>query len=91
MLKDKLQVFDEVLIDEDFNNYWNTKAVDIPELDEVAQSTRKKVKQVLIRLLVEAGILSKTNNPLITPIYPTTRIENLLAREGANYRAAFLT
>ena len=37
VLKDKLQVFDEVLIDEDFNNYWNTKAVDIPELDEVAQ------------------------------------------------------
>jgi hypothetical protein len=89
-LKDKLQVFDQALRDEDLDGFWNSKAVDYPELEEIALSTKKKLKQVLIRLLAEAGLLTETKNPWITPKSPPGRIEEVFEREGGEYRDAFL-
>ena len=65
--------------------------MDYPELEDIALSTKKKLKQVLIRLLAEAGLLTETENPWITPISPPGRIEEVFEREGREYRDAFLT
>ncbi len=90
-LKDKIQVFDQSLREQDLDVFWNSKAIEHPELEDVADSTKKKLKQVLIRLLAEAGLLSDTEKPWITPIMPPGRIEEVFEREGLEYRDAFLS
>ncbi len=90
VLRDKLIVFDYVLLDEDFTGFWNRMAVDHPELDERSDSTRKKIRQVTVRILAEAGILSGTRSPRITPVPLSAQMEAIIEREGRQYRAAFL-
>lgn len=89
-LRDKVQVFDHHLHDSDFDVYWNGVAIKYPALDDTAETTKKKLKQVLIRLLVEAGLLLETRNPLITPLIPPPRLDEVFAVEGNEYREAFL-
>ncbi len=90
-LKDKIQVFDQTLREEDLDVFWNTQTIEHPELEDIAETTKKKLKQVLVRLLAEAGILSSTENPWITPISPPGRIEEVFEKEGLVYREAFLS
>lgn len=91
VLRDKLIVFDFVLLDEDFAGFWNRMAVDHPELDERSESTRKKIRQVTLRILAEAGLLSETRSPRITPVPLSARMEAIIEREGRQYREAFLS
>ena len=90
-LKDKIQVFDQTLREEDLDVFWNTQTIEHPELEDIAETTKKKLKQVLVRLLAEAGILSSTENPWITPVSPPGRIEEVFEKEGLVYREAFLS
>ena len=90
VLRDKLVVFDYALLDEDFAGFWNRMAVDHPELEELSDSTRKKIRQVTVRILVEAGLLSGTKSPTITPVLLSASMEAIIEREGRQYRDAFL-
>jgi hypothetical protein len=89
-LADKLAVFDYAVSTEDFDLYWNRTEIDHPELEDIADSTRKKIRQVTFRLLTEAGLFSSTRQPQMTPIHISPAIEAVLLREGAIYRQAFL-
>lgn len=90
-LRDKLAVFDTMVRSEDFVVYWNHLALESPALDDLKESTRKKVHQIVIRLLSEAGLLSSTRNPHITPIHLTARMREILSAEGTAYLQVFLT
>jgi len=90
-LKDKIQVFDQTLREEDLDVFWNSQTIKYPELEEIADSTKKKLKQVLVRLLSEAQLLNSTEDTWITPINPTTRVQSILEKEGLAYQDAFLT
>ena len=89
-LKDKVQVFDQTLREEDLDVFWNYQTIEHPELEEIADSTKKKLKQVLVRLLAEAKLLNSTEDTWITPVTPTSRLESILKIEGAQYRDTFL-
>lgn len=90
-LAEKSQVFDFHLSKEDFDVFWNRSLIDSKELESIADSTRKKIRQVTFRLLAEAGVISSTRDPQITPIQISPAIEAVLLREGTKYRQAFLT
>lgn len=90
-LRDKLAVFDTRFRSEDFDIYWNHLAVESEAFDAFTDSTRKKIRQVLIRLLAEAGILSSTRSPHITPIHLTERMREILQPEGQSYLQVFLS
>ena len=91
MLANKVAVFDHNLSQSDFDAYWNQATLEHPELEDISESTRKKIRQVTFRLLAEAGLLTGTRPPRITviPISPT--VEAVLRREGDIYREAFLS
>lgn len=89
-LADKLVVFDYGVSKEDFDIFWNRSQLDHPALEGIAESTRLKIRQVTFRLLAEAGLLTSTKAPQMTPIYISPAIEATLGREGESYRAAFL-
>lgn len=90
-LADKLMVFDYQVGKDDFDIFWNRSLLDHPELEGIADSTRLKIRQVAFRLLAEAGLLSSTRNPQITPIHISPATEPVLSLEGPGYREAFLS
>ena len=89
-LCDKLIVFDFKVTPEDFNSFWNTMSVEHPELDKMTVTTRKKVRQVMLRIFVEAGLLLDTKNPIITPRPLSPLMESIITTEGEEYRIGFL-
>lgn len=46
---------------EDFDSFFNKKSEWHPELDEITSATRKKLRQVLFRMLREADLLTANN------------------------------
>ena len=51
----------------DFDAFYQSKALQHPELDAVSDLTRKKLREVSFRMLREAGLLTK-NNDILEPI-----------------------
>jgi len=63
LLRDKLASHDEVLRPSDYENFIEERHASHPELAELAESTRVKIRNVLRRMLFEAGLL--TEGPLL--------------------------
>lgn len=67
VIRDKVLVFDYQLNESDYKSYINSKLSLHPELEEFSESTLKKAKQVMFRILEQAGII---NNPVDKQIQP---------------------
>ena len=69
---------------DDYNMYFNKKAEWHGELDRIAASTKRKLRQTLFKIMQEANLLD-TNN-MIIPVIPSTGFLAVLAaatpREG---------
>lgn len=66
---------------QEFDTFVDAKALWHPELEELAASTRRKLRQNLFRMLREAGLVS--DQLQIQPAVLSPRLVQLLARGGA--------
>jgi len=57
VLRDKLAAHDTVLRPSDYETYVDTKSLSHPDLVALTTATKSKVRQVLLRMLSEAGLL----------------------------------
>jgi len=64
----------------DFDTFFNAKSAWSEELDDITDSTRKKLRQVLFRLLHEVGLLSANNR--ITPMVLSSRVVNAVGNSS---------
>lgn len=64
----------------DYDNFYNSKALWHPELDELAPSTQQKLRQNLFRMLREADLISEQH--VIQPSLLSPFVAELLARHG---------
>ena len=67
--------------------FWDEKAEWHSELDDISRSTRLKLRQVLYRMMREAGILSTEG--ILQTAYLTTRLKALIAGSRAADLAIF--
>lgn len=67
---------------QDFDSFFDARALWHPELDELARSTRRKLRQNVFRMLREAGLL--TEQFVIQPVAMSPALVTLLARRGAD-------
>ena len=70
VLRDKLAAHDPILRPSDYEAYVENKSVCHPELANLTASSKNKVRQVLLRMLAEAGLLA-TGTALGTIQRPT--------------------
>ena len=70
-----------------FDMFWDEKAEWHSELDDISRSTRLKLRQVLYRMMREAGILSTEG--ILQTAYLTTRLRALIAGPRAADLAIF--
>lgn len=61
---------------EEFDHFFNRKAQWHGELDRIKESTRLKLRQILFKMLREAGLL--TPNNMIIPVMPSSRLVGLI-------------
>ena len=64
VLLEKVSLYDLHLTDRDYLTFVNRKQIDHEELEQLADSTKKKIKQVVFKVLEQAGIIDsiKTRN-----------------------------
>lgn len=67
VIRDKVLVFNYQLNESDYNSFINSKISLHPELEVFSESTRKKAKQVMFRILEQAGIINNSVEKTIQP------------------------
>ena len=67
VIRDKALVFDYQINESDFNSFINNQVLHHPELETFSESTLKKAKQVMFRMLEQAGIINNAVDKMIQP------------------------
>jgi len=76
VIREKFLLMDYAITEEDYTIFFDTKAEWHEELEKLKDSTKKKLKQVLFRILREAEITSEAN--IILPSILTKRVAKVL-------------
>jgi hypothetical protein len=76
----KAAALDIQLYPADFARFFDRKGADSPEVDRLTPKSIAKIKQVLIRMLAEAGLLDSTASQRIVQPVPSKALVNLLAK-----------
>ena len=59
VLEEKLAAHDPVLRPSDYESFFEGKTITHPELNALTPSSRYKIRQILLRMLIEAGLLAQ--------------------------------
>lgn len=83
VLRPKALALDTQLYPADFARFIDRKGAEAPEVEKLTDKSLAKVKQVLIRMLAEAGLLDSTSSQRLTPRLPSRALARLLAQTDA--------
>ncbi len=84
VVREHLRNFDPCLGATDWGKFLAERAHAAPEISLWAESTRKKLGQVVIRILAEAKYLDNTRNMRITPVSVIPEVRRCLEQYGEN-------
>ena len=76
VLRERFLTLAGTLAYEDYDSFYRSKAMWHGELDEVTDLSYKKLRQVLFKMMVEAGLLNKQGD--IEPVLLSTRVAECL-------------
>lgn len=91
VLRDKIIAHDPVLRHSDYEAYVESKGLSHPELAQLTPSSKIKIRQVLMRMLTEAGLLAKGGSlgmiqrPTLSPV-----VMRVVTADSPSWLAAFL-
>jgi hypothetical protein len=91
VLRPKALVFDFALLDSDYDRFVRGKRQAHPELDELTDSSERKIKQRTLTMLEQAGLTQATNLGLqiLNPILPY-QLQQRIVREEPAWLRLFL-
>ena len=90
VIAEKVQVFDYSLTELDYNSFISRKSVDHPELEDSAQTTQDKVKQVIFRMLEQVGLLNSVSEAVIQTPMLHSGVEQAVIAEDPKLLRYFL-
>lgn len=91
VLRDKLLAHDPVLRPSDYESFVESKSATQPGLTDLAPTSKSKIRQVLLRMLTEAGILREgegmgvIQRPVLSP-----DMFRIIAEDSPRWLAGFL-
>jgi hypothetical protein len=92
VIRPKATTLDIQMYPADFARFFDQKGADAPEIDELTEKTAAKIKQVLIRMLAEAGLMDSTSSQRLVRPSPSKALIKLVAkRDPANLRWVLFT
>jgi len=90
VIRNKVLVFDYQLHESDYNSFINSKILLYPELEEFSESTRKKAKQVMFRILEQADIINNAVEKTIQPQILQQGVINAIVKEDSMWLKIFM-
>lgn len=89
-MRNKLLLFDLEILDSDYESYYDSKRVAYDSLNTIADSTKKKLKQMMFRIFDEADFIDNTKNKNIQKPYLNEELIKLIVLDDPKYLSAFL-
>ena len=69
VVQEKVALFDFKITDRDYNSFISRKSIDHEELEQLAETTKAKIKQVIFKVLHQAGLIDNIKDRnIIVPI-----------------------
>jgi hypothetical protein len=65
VLREKMILMDYQVTEGEYLSFFRRKMMDHPELEELSETTEKKIKQVVFRMLAEAGIINSAKEKVL--------------------------
>jgi ribosomal protein S8 len=90
VLRDKVQVFDYQLTENDILSFISRKSLNHPELENSSDTTRKKAVQVMLRILEEAGMIDSVKSLRILPQLVSREVMTAITEENPEWLKIFL-
>ena len=84
VLVEKVSLFDFHLTDRDYFTFVNRKQIDHEELEQLADSTKKKIKQVVFKVLEQAGLIDSIKTRNIQLPHISRSFEKLICETSQN-------
>jgi hypothetical protein len=91
LLREKLELKDQFLRQSDYESFVETKSITHPELGRLANTSKYKIKQILLRMLAEADLLRKgdglgtIHRPVLSP-----SVVRVIKSDSPHWFAGFL-
>ncbi len=90
VLRPKATALDVQLYPADFARFFDRKGAESPEVDQLTPKSTAKIKQVLVRMLAEAGLLDSTASQRIVRPVPSKALVNLVAKTDSMHLRCLL-
>lgn len=90
VLREKLLVYDYQISEGDYISFYRRK-VDLNEkMEFLSMATEKKIRQVLFRILAEAGWINDTKNRIIQPQFIDQKMAKVIIDDNPNWLKVLL-
>ncbi len=73
-----------------FNEFYNEKKYEHPELEEITEQTTAKVRQVIFRILEQTEIIESADDAVLRRPYLSESLEKMIVKDDAKWLTAFL-
>ena len=90
VLRDKILLFDYQIEDSDYLSFWRTKAELYPRMESFTENSKKKIRQITLRILAEADIIDSTRNRMIKRQIIGPVVEKVILEDNPNWMKVFL-
>lgn len=83
IIREKYLRLNYELTQQDYNIFYNHKSEWHPELEKLSEATRKKLKQVLFRIIREAEVV--TGEGMIVPVFFTGDLAKVIIKDNVSW------
>lgn len=90
VVRNKIQMFDYQILESDWANFIESKKAHVPKIGQSSETTLKKIRQVIFKMLSDAGIIDDIKNRIIQPPLLSREFQSIVCRENPQLLAAFL-
>lgn len=89
VLREKMFQLDYQITEGDYFAFYNRKKESHPELEEISDHSKGKIRQVLFKILEEAKIIDNTKSKNIQPQFLSTEFQTLLQEDDPDLLRVF--
>lgn len=90
VISKKVLMFDYKILNSDYESFYESKKFGIHQLESITKNTEYKLKQVLFKILEEAGLIDTTRNKNIQKPHLSNEVCELIIKDNPIYLKAFL-
>lgn len=90
VLRDKLLVFDNQILDSDYLSFYRRKTELYPKMESFTQRSKEQIRQITFKILAEAEIIDSASNRNIKIQFIDSAIEKIIVEDNPMWMKVFL-